>query len=151
MGAPGARGWGANGTRVPTYCCAVSEPAPSVFRPGGISYVEIACSDPERAAHFYEAVFGWMIRLDGDEPAFSDATGHVIGHFVARRAGPGVCGILPYIYVDNVDETLQGVAKHGGKTVMQPRPEGTLRVATFRDPDSNVLGVWTQTATNPDR
>ena len=94
----------------------------------------MACSDPGRAAGFYEAVFGWRIRRDGDEPAFSDATGHVIGHFVARRAGRGGCGILPYIYVDDVDATLQGVAEHGGETVMQPRAEGTLRVATFRDP-----------------
>ena len=112
--------------------------------------MEMACSDPGRAADFYEAVFGWMIRRDGDEPAFSDATGHVIGHFVAREADRGKCGILPYIYVDDVDETLQAVADHGGEALVQPRPEGTLRVATFRDPESNVLGVWTETATSPD-
>ena len=109
----------------------------------------MACSDPARAADFYEAVFAWMIRRDSDEPAFSDDTGHVIGHFVARGAEPGKCGILPYIYVDDVDETLQAVADHG-ETLMQPRPEGTLRVATFRDPESSVLGVWTETATPPD-
>ena len=112
--------------------------------------MEMACSDPARAADFYEAVFAWMIRRDSDEPAFSDDTGHVIGHFVARGAEPGKCGILPYIYVDDVDETLQAVADHGGETLMQPRPEGTLRVATFRDPESSVLGVWTETATPPD-
>ena len=126
------------------------ERAPNVFRQGGISYVEMACSDHTRAADFYEAVFGWIIRRNGDEPAFSDATGHVIGHFVARGADPGKCGILPYIYVDNVVETLQAVADHGGEALMQPHPEGTLRVATFRDPESNVLGVWTETATAPD-
>ena len=90
-----------------------------------------------------------MIRRDGDEPAFSDASGHVIGHFVARGADRGSCGILPYIYVDDVHETLQAVAHHGGETLMQPRPEGTLRVATFRDPESNVLGLWTETAAPP--
>ena len=112
--------------------------------------MELACSDPARAADFYEAVFGWRIRRESDEPAFSDATGHVIGHFVAREADPGKCGILPYIYVDDVDETLRAVVDHGGETLMQPRPEGTLRVATFQDPESNVLGVWTQTEPAPD-
>jgi hypothetical protein len=34
---------------------------------------------PSRAADFYEAVFGWKPRRDSDEPAFADATGHVIG------------------------------------------------------------------------
>ena len=128
----------------------MAEPGPSIFRRGGISYVEIACSDPARAADFYEAVFGWIVRRDGAEPAFSDGGGHVIGHFVDRGADSGTCGILPYIYVDDVGETLQAVADHGGETLMQPRPEGTLRVASFRDPESNVLGVWTETAVSPD-
>ena len=127
----------------------VAEAAPSVFRPGGISYVEIPCSAPARAADFYEAVFGWKIRRDGNEPAFSDATGHVIGHFLAGNAATGKCGILPYIYVDDVDETLRAVADNGGEIIAKPRPEGTLRVATFEDPEGNVLGVWTETRTSP--
>ena len=127
----------------------VAEAAPSVFRPGGISYVEIPCSDPARAADFYETVFGWRIRRDGNEPAFSDATGHVIGHFLARKSAAGTCGILPYIYVDELDGTLRALADNGGEVVTKPRPEGTLRVATFQDSEGNVLGVWTETRTSP--
>jgi uncharacterized protein len=121
-----------------------AEPAPSVFRVGGISYVEIGCRIPSRAADFYEAVFGWAIRRDGDEPAFTDATGHVIGHFVARQVETGEASVRPYVYVEDVDETLQAVIGHGGEIDMPPRPEGTLRVATFRDPEGNLLGVWTR-------
>jgi uncharacterized protein len=123
----------------------MAEEAPSVFRPGGISYVEISCSDPARAADFYEAVFGWRIRRDGSEPAFSDATGHVIGHFLAGGAATAGGGILPYVYVDDLDETVRALTANGGEIVSPPRPEGTLRVATFRDPEGNVLGVWTET------
>ena len=129
----------------------VAEAAPSVFRPGGISYVEIPCSDPSRAADFYEAVFGWKIRRGSAEPAFSDATGHVIGHFLALDAATGRPGILPYIYVDDLDETLRALADNGGEIVTKPRPEGTLRVATFQDSEGNVLGVWTETRTAPER
>lgn len=126
-----------------------SEPrkaAPSVFRAGGISYVEIPCRVPDRAAAFYEAVFGWSIRPDSQPPAFADATGHVIGHFVAGQVNAGEGGIRPYVYVDDVDQTLRDVAENGGEVVMPPRPEGRLRVATLRDPEGNVVGVWTHTA-----
>ena len=126
----------------------MAEPAPSVFRPGGISYVEIACRDTNRAADFYEGVFGWSLRRDSDEPAFTDGSGHVIGHFVARAVDTREGGIRPYVYVEGVDETLQAVIENGGEVAMPPRPEGTLRVATFRDPEGNVVGVWTETATS---
>jgi predicted enzyme related to lactoylglutathione lyase len=130
-----------------THNLAMSADAtPSVFRVGGISYLEIPCSAPVRAAAFYEAVFGWTIRRDSDKPAFADATGHVIGHFIAGQVNAADGGIRPYVYVDDVDQTLRNAAENGGETVMQPRPEGTLRVATLRDPEGNVVGVWTQTA-----
>jgi predicted enzyme related to lactoylglutathione lyase len=124
----------------------MSNEARSAFRPGGISYVQIPCLVPSRAADFYESVFGWNIRRDSDEPAFTDATGHVIGHFLAGQIDGGEGNIRPYIYVDDVDQTLRGVTDNGGEIAMTPRPEGTLRVATFRDPEGNVVGVWTETA-----
>jgi predicted enzyme related to lactoylglutathione lyase len=50
-------------------------------------------------------------------------------------------GIRPYVYVDGVDAALARVAAHGGAIVTEPYPEGSLWVATFRDPSGNVLGV----------
>ncbi len=123
----------------------MSDDAPSVFRPGGISYVQIPCLVPSRAADFYESVFGWHIRRDSDEPAFTDAAGHVIGHFLAREVDGGEGSIRPYVYVDDVDGTLGKVIESGGEIALTPRPEGTLRVATFRDPEGNLVGVWTDT------
>ncbi len=32
----------------------------------------------------------------------------------------------------------------GGEIATQPYPEGDLRVATFRDPAGNEVGVWQQ-------
>jgi predicted enzyme related to lactoylglutathione lyase len=65
---------------------------------------------------------------------------------VLRAGGISYVSVRPYIYVEDVDETLQAVTSNGGEIDMPPRPEGTLRVATFRDPEGNVLGVWTETA-----
>ncbi|HLI60122.1 MAG TPA: VOC family protein [Solirubrobacteraceae bacterium] len=120
------------------------ERPPSVFRDGGASYLHIPCHEPARAADFYEAVFGWSPRRDGDQPAFADATGHVIGHFMRGEPAPGGTGVLPYIYVDDLTTALRRVEENGGALAEAPRPEGTLRVARIHDPEGNTVGVWTQ-------
>jgi uncharacterized protein len=114
----------------------------AVFRAGGISYLRIPAADPQRAAAFYAAVFGWSVRTDRDDPSFEDGTGHVIGHFVADQPVAGEAGVRPYVFVEGLDETVEKVAANGGQVVTPPYPEGDLRVATFRDPAGNVVGVW---------
>ena len=113
-----------------------------VFRVGGISYVRIPAEDPRGTAAFYQAVFGWDLRGNPDNPSFEDGTGHVIGHFVDDLSVAGEAGLRPYIYVERVDGTLEKIAAHGGEVVTAPYAEGDLWVATFRDPAGNVLGVW---------
>jgi uncharacterized protein len=113
-----------------------------VFRAGGISYLRLPAHEPRRSAAFYEAVFGWTVDAERDEPSFEDGTGHVIGHFVADLAVAGEAGVLPYVFVEGIDETLGRVVAQGGEVVEQPYAEGDLWVATFRDPAGNVIGVW---------
>ena len=113
-----------------------------VFRRGGVSYFRIPAPDPQAAADFYEDVFGWQVRRDREDPAFEDGTGHVIGHFRADHEVAGEAGIRPYVFVENVDETLQKVRARGCEVVTEPYPEGDLWVALFRDPAGNVVGAW---------
>jgi uncharacterized protein len=115
-----------------------------VFRPGGVSYLRVPAPDPRRSAVFYEGVFGWSVDADRDVPRFEDGSGHVIGHFMADLPVAGEAGVLPYVFVERVDETLEKVAAQGGEVLTPPYREGTLRVATFRDPAGNVVGVWQQ-------
>ena len=115
-----------------------------VFRIGGISYLRIPATDPQALAAFYETVFGWSTRRDREDPAFEDGTGHVIGHFSPEHAVAGEGGVRPYVFVDNLDETLAKIVEAGGELVTEPYPEGDLWVAVFRDPPGNVLGVWQQ-------
>jgi uncharacterized protein len=121
-----------------------AEEEPRVFRPGGVSYLRVPTTDPPRSAAFYERVFGWTVDADRDDPSFADGTGHVIGHFRADVPVAGEAGVLPYVFVERVDETLKKVVAQGGEVVTPPYPEGDLRVATFRDPVGNVIGVWQQ-------
>jgi len=116
----------------------------SVFRAGGISYLRIPAADPQRSAAFYAAVFGWSVRTDREDPAFEDGTGHVIGHFVADQPVAGEGGLRPYVFVESLDRTLERIVDNGGEIATPPYPEGDLRVATFRDPAGNVVGVWEQ-------
>ena len=115
-----------------------------VFRPGGISYLRMPAVDPHASAAFYEAVFGWKIRGEREDPAFEDGSGHVIGHFRADHAVAGEGGVRPYVFVENLDETIEKIVAGGGEIVTEPYPEGDLWVATFRDPAGNEVGVWQQ-------
>ncbi len=103
-----------------------------VFRVGGISYLRIPAPDPQASAAFYDAVFGWTVRVDREDPAFEDGSGHVIGHFSAEHGVAGSGGVRPYVFVENVDETLEKVVAQGGEIVTVPYPEGDLWVALPR-------------------
>ncbi len=119
-----------------------AEDDPRVFRPGGISYLRVPAADPQRAAAFYERVFGWAVDRDRGEPSFEDGSGHVIGHFVADLPSAGEAGVRPYVFVESIDRTLERIADEGCDVVTPPYPEGTLWVAVFRDPAGNVVGIW---------
>ena len=113
-------------------------------RPGGISYVEIPAVDAQQSAAFYKQVFGWNVRVQGAHVSFDDASGYVSGAWSTERSISREPGVLPYIYVDRIDETLAKVTARGGEVVRAPYPEGDLWVATLRDPAGNVIGVWQQ-------
>jgi uncharacterized protein len=112
----------------------------SVFRPGDVSYLRIAAPDPARSAAFYGGVFGWKIR--NDNRAFADATGHIIGHFMTDLPVAGEAGVVPYVYVQDIDKALALVPEAGGQVTTQPYPEGDLWVAMTRDPAGNAVGIW---------
>jgi predicted enzyme related to lactoylglutathione lyase len=113
-----------------------------VFRRAGISYMRIPAKDPPASAAFYRDVFGWTVDTMRANPSFEDGGGQVIGHFIPDAAVSGEAGVRPYVYVDSVDETLELVSARGGAPVEAPYAEGDLRVATFRDPAGNVIGLW---------
>ncbi len=110
---------------------------------GKICYIEMAAEDIESAAAFYQAVFGWNIRKRGDgATAFDDGVGEVSGTWVKGRTPAISPGLLVYVMVDDMEETIAKVIANGG-TIVQPvgqdAPEITAR---FRDPAGNVIGLY---------
>jgi predicted enzyme related to lactoylglutathione lyase len=84
------------------------------------------------------------VDADRDDPSFEDGTEHVIGHFMVDLPVAGEAGVVPYVFVESVDVTLEKVVANDGEVATPPYPEGDLRVATFRDPAGTVIGVWQQ-------
>ena len=110
---------------------------------GTVCYLEIPAVDVERSADFYRDVFGWAIRRRGDGAlAFDDATGEVSGSWVTGRPPMSEVGLLVYVMVDSVADTVDKVTAAGGE-IIQPiggdAPEITARV---RDPGGNVIGLY---------
>lgn len=116
-------------------------------RHGGISYLHVPALDVRRSARFYGEALGWTIsNPDTDRPSFADGGGYVIGAFVTDQQPSRKPGLLPYVYVDDLDATIDLVVAAGGEIVEPAYPEGNLQVATFRDPAGNVLGLWSRPA-----
>ena len=115
----------------------------SLARDGGISYLHIPAVDARASAEFYESVFGWDVRnKDTNRPSFVDGTGHVSGAWMTNQKVSRAPGLLPYIYVDAIEQVVERITANGGEVVVAPYLEGNLLVGTFRDPAGNVMGLW---------
>src|SRR5260370_10557805 len=78
-------------------------------------YLQIPAVDVAKSVAFYEKVFGWNIRhRDTSRPSFDDATGNVSGAWFTSQEISRDPGLLPYIWVDNIDATLAQAPSHGG-------------------------------------
>lgn len=110
---------------------------------GKICYIEIPAIDIPRSVEFYERAFGWKTRRRGDgQIAFDDAVGEVSGTWVTGRPPSAEPGLLFYIMVDNVAETIDAVIAHGGKLVQPIGADAPEITARFRDPAGNIIGLY---------
>lgn len=120
----------------------------TVNRVNGVTYLQIPAPDPKASGDFYRSVFGWQLQGDADRHlSFHDGTGDVIGAFVRDLPVAGDRGLLPYVYVDDVEDAVARITAHGGEIVKEPYweppdQEQHLTVATFKDVAGNLLGIW---------
>jgi predicted enzyme related to lactoylglutathione lyase len=112
---------------------------------GKICYIEIPAIDIERSVNFYEEVFGWNIRTRGDgSKSFDDGVGQVSGAWRLDRQPMTDVGLLIYIMVDSVADTIDKVTKAGGEIVQPIGADAPEITARFSDPAGNVLGLYQQ-------
>lgn len=114
---------------------------------GKVCYIEMPANDVERSADFYATVFGWRIRKRGDgETAFDDTTGEVSGSWVLGRPPATEPGLLLYVMVDSVADTVDSVVANGGEIVQPIGGDAPEITARFRDPGGNVIGLYQEPA-----
>jgi len=110
---------------------------------GKICYVEIPAIDIPRSVEFYQTVFGWQIRPRGDgQTGFDDGVGEVSGTWVSGRPPSQEPGLLLYIMVDSVAETVDAIIAQGGELVQPIGADAPEITARFRDPAGNVIGLY---------
>jgi predicted enzyme related to lactoylglutathione lyase len=56
--------------------------------------------------------------------------------------------LFPYIWVDSIDGTPAKASAHGGTPVEAPHLDSPVgcRIATFRDPAGNMIGLYQEGA-----
>ena len=111
---------------------------------GKICYIEIPATDIQRSAEFYTKVFGWKIRQRGDGSTAFDDTVEVSGTWVLGRPAATTPGLLIYIMVDSVAETVDAVIANGGEIAQEIGADAPEITARFRDPAGNVIGLYQQ-------
>lgn len=116
-----------------------------------IVHFEIHAENPERAATFYKAVFGWQItKWAGPMDYWIIKTGEgpgIDGGLVKRRGpapaeGQAVNAFPCTVDVTDVDSTLSAVTRAGGTVAVPKMPiPGVGWLAYFKDTEGNIFGA----------
>ena len=112
---------------------------------GEIVHLEIPSRSFERSAAFYAKLFGW--RTEGQQAgghlrfelpgAAPSTTGSLVRSALAQATGP-----LPFIAVDDVDQTLAEAERQGGRVLARRLPlAGSSQYGLLADVDGNVTAV----------
>ena len=110
---------------------------------GKICYLQIPATEIARSARFYQNVFGWTVRRrDNGSTAFDDGVGEVSGEWVTGRSPSTEPGLLFYIMVDSVTETIDAIIAHDGEIVQPIGGDAPELTARFRDPGGNIIGIY---------
>ncbi len=108
-------------------------------------YVELTAESLERAAAFYQAVFGWEFEEPPEEHTATDVIYFEGAPEVGlRRRGPAVRdgGVRPAVDVESIEATLASVQEAGGRVVEGPVDVGDGFTGFLEDTEGNIVGLW---------
>ena len=111
---------------------------------GKICYVEIPALDIQRSADFYTKVFGWQTRRRGDGSLAFDDGVEVSGSWVTGRKAWPDPGLLIYIMVDSVEDTVKKATANGATLVQAIGADAPEITARLKDPGGNIIGLYQQ-------
>lgn len=119
---------------------------------GHFSWNELITADPKASADFYGKLFGWQAvpftpkGAPAGGPPYTlfktDANDMGAGGMMQAPA-PGVpTHWLPYVVVENVEQSLATAASLGAKVLLPVMPVGEVgRIAVIQDPQGAAIGL----------
>ncbi|GAB6899199.1 VOC family protein [Kineosporia succinea] len=118
----------------------MSENTPSSATPG---WFDISTPDSPRSRAFYGDLFGWAVQgLDDNFAMVSGGEGQPpAGSIATAVEGSPYVGLVPYFPVADIEQSLAQAEKLGAEVLMTVRETPTGRIAAFKDPDGNVVGL----------
>jgi predicted enzyme related to lactoylglutathione lyase len=108
-------------------------------------YVELSAESLERAARFYQTVFGWHFEPPPEEHATKDVMyyeGQPEVGLRLRGRSEGGAGIRPAVAVESIGRTLEAVRDAGGRAVQEAEDVGDGYTGFLEDTEGNLLGLW---------
>lgn len=120
-----------------------------------IIHFELPVENVERAAKFYEGVFGWDVQgWEQDESYWlvttgSDETGidepGIDGGFIDKKLAPALVNIIG---VDSVDDYLKKAEQAGAKILREKEEIPNVGFAAYiQDPEGNTVGLFEAAST----
>jgi predicted enzyme related to lactoylglutathione lyase len=106
---------------------------------------EIGAPESKRSQEFYSQMFGWTITCNNPMNYGSVNTGGQggINGGIMQTPDGHPKYITIYVQVDDLQASLDKVARLGGKTLVPPTPiPGTGAFAWFQDPDGLCVGLF---------
>jgi predicted enzyme related to lactoylglutathione lyase len=114
---------------------------------GAPVWIDLFTTDPDRAAGFYGALFGWV----ADAPSAEHG-----GYVNFRKDGVVVAGMMGndgssgqpdawtvYLSVPDAQATVRAAAAAGGQVHLEPMPVDDLgTMALVADPGGAAIGIW---------
>ncbi len=121
----------------------MTDPDRPANRAGKICYLEIPATDIARSADFYQRAFGWNIRRDSHGTiAFDDTVGGVSGTWCLGRKPATEPSLIVSVMVASAANAVAAIVAAGGEIVRPVDAGAQEKVAWFRDPAGNVLGIY---------
>ena len=116
--------------------------------PGRLCWNQLMSKDPDSAAKYYEAVFGWTTTVqdmgDGKYWLFRSGEHAAAGMMAINPAEEYPDFWMPYVEVHDVRETCKEVEELGGQIMISPSDVPDLAtIAVTADPTGAILGIST--------
>jgi predicted enzyme related to lactoylglutathione lyase len=110
-----------------------------------IVHFEIPTDNPEKSLEFYKNTFGWNCQQWGEHDYWLAETGKedqpgINGAIMKRKENMQT--VVNTIHIDDIEKTIAEIGSNGGEVVTPVMDIPNIgKVAYFKDPDGNMLGV----------